>query len=45
MSLAPYEGFKVERDPFVLEPDLDQGLDEKWTTLAEYLLNESSDKK
>lgn len=45
MSLSPYEGFKVETDPFVIEADLEIDLDDKWTSLAQHLLNETNDKK
>ena len=45
MSLSPYEGFKVETDPFVIEADLEVDLDDKWTSLAQHLLNETNDKK
>ena len=45
MSLSPYEEFKVETDPFVIEADLEIDLDDKWTSLAQHLLNETNDKK
>ena len=40
-----YEGFKVETDPFILEADREVNLDQKWFSLAQHLLNETTDKK
>ena len=37
-----YEAFKVERDPFCLEPDLTEGIEEKWWKLGENLINEKA---
>ena len=35
-----YADFKVERDPFQLEADNADGLEEKWWTLAGNLIHE-----
>ena len=43
MSL--YEGFKVQTDPFILEPDKEVDLDQNWLSLAKHLVNERADKK
>ena len=40
-----YKNFKVERDPFCLEPDQADGVEERWWNLAEILVNEKSSKR
>ena len=40
-----YKNFKVERDPFCLEPDQAEGVEERWWNLAEILVNEKSSQR
>ena len=40
-----YKDFKVERDPFCLEADVSEGLEDKWWILAEKLINEKPDER
>ena len=40
-----YKDFKVETDPFCLEPDLAEGLEDRWWILAEKLINEKPEER
>ena len=40
-----YDNFKVEIDPFCLDPDQAEGVEERWWKLAEILVNEKSSKR
>lgn len=39
---ACYAQFKVERDPFCLEADLAEGVEDRWWKLAEQCVNENT---
>ena len=40
-----YKDFNVEVDPFCLEADVSEGLEDKWWFLAEKLINEKPDER
>ena len=40
-----YKDFKVEKDPFCLEPDFAEGIEERWWKLGAILVNENSSKR